>query len=186
MTLLWLGAASEALSLQLRARDKLLHDHARDGDHCQPAVVDLLLLHRLEARRILRLEAERIELEVASDASLARREGLADLEAAAGLEGDDREELEDADGQDDRGPELLQRRGLEGDVRRHVNVAAEERVELLADEEAEGREHGDAAVLQLDLAPIADSAWERETTAVRVSARADASVRIVCWRSVAA
>ena len=91
-----------------------------------------------------------------------------------------------ADGQDDRGPELLQRRGLEGDVRRHVNVAAEERVELLADEEAEGREHGDAAVLQLDLAPIADGAWERESTSVRVSARADATVRTMCWRSVGA
>lgn len=89
---------------------------------------------------------------LAGDALSAVGELLLDPEA---LDGGDREELEDADGEHDARPELLQRRLLVGDVRRHVNAAAEERMEGFSHDEAEGAQHGDAAVLDLDLAEVA-------------------------------
>eukprot|EP00964_Phaeocystis_antarctica_P127081 scaffold90743_cov63-Phaeocystis_antarctica.AAC.2 len=146
------GSAASSNLEELVAGHQLLHDHAGHGDHGEAAVVDLLGLHRLEARGVLGLEAERVEHEVTGDARAAVRELLLDAEA---LEGDDREELEDADGEDDARPELLQRRLLVRHVRGHVDAAAEERMEDLADDEAEGAEHGDAAVLDLDLAEVA-------------------------------
>ena len=50
---------------ELGAGDQLLDDHAGHGDHGEAPVVDLLGLHGLEARRVLGLEAERVEHEVA-------------------------------------------------------------------------------------------------------------------------
>ena len=54
-------------------------------------------------------------------------------------EGEDGEDLEDSHREHNREEEGLEGRRLEGDVRRNVNVAAEEGVELLADEEAKRR-----------------------------------------------
>ena len=54
-------------------------------------------------------------------------------------------------GEDDGGPEGLERRLLEGEVRGRI-VGAKERVPLLREHEADGREHGEARVLELDLA----------------------------------
>merc|ERR1719201_276085 len=68
--------------------------------------------------------------------------------------------LDEEDGADDDGPEGLERRLLERDVRRRVDVAAEERVELLREREADGREHGDAGVLNLRLLDVLDEARE--------------------------
>merc|ERR1719258_653380 len=65
------------------------------------------------------------------------------------LEGEDREDFDNAHIQQHDRPEGLQRRLLVGDVGRHINITAEERVEVLRDREAEGREHGHAAVLEL-------------------------------------
>ena len=64
------------------------------------------------------------------------------------------EDLDDAHVQQHDGPEGLERRLLVGDVGRHINITAEERVEVLRDGEAEGREHGHAAVLELALAEV--------------------------------
>merc|ERR1719390_231195 len=70
------------------------------------------------------------------------------------LEGEHREDLDDAHVEEHDGPEGLERGLLVGDVRRHVDIAAEERVEVLRHREAEGREHGHAAVLELALAEV--------------------------------
>ena len=45
----------------------------------------------------------------------------------------------------------MQRRLLEGDVRRHVDIAAKERMKLLRKRKADGSEHCDSAVLDFDL-----------------------------------
>merc|ERR1719453_2808012 len=47
------------------AGDGLLRHEARRGEHAQPAVRELLLLHDAELGRVLRREAERVEAEVA-------------------------------------------------------------------------------------------------------------------------
>merc|ERR1719472_771456 len=57
-----------------------------------------------------------------------------------------------------RRPERLERGLLEREVSRHVDVAAEERVEVLANHEAERSEHPDTPVLQFDLAVELDLA----------------------------
>merc|ERR1712230_160700 len=50
---------------KLGAGDTVLDHHARNSKHRQPAVVQLLVLHLNELRRISRLQAERVEAEVA-------------------------------------------------------------------------------------------------------------------------
>ena len=67
-----------------------------------------------------------------------------------------KEELKNANGANDSRPELLKRRLLVRNVRRDVDVATEERVELLANEEANSSQHRDAAMLNLHLAEVAD------------------------------
>merc|ERR1719247_191616 len=135
-------------SEELAPRGELLADHASDRDHGKPAVVELLCLHRRELRWVGWLEAERIEAVVASDVVLSYGPAL----HVGVLEGKDRADLCHGDRKDNSRPEGLQRRLLEGDVRRHVDVAAEKRMELLGDREAERGEHGDATVFELDLA----------------------------------
>merc|ERR1719453_1608756 len=134
---------------ELAAADELLDHHAGDADHGEAAVVQLLGLHLGELLGVGGLEARRVEAEVAGDVVGADGPRLV---AGRALEGENAEDLDDRDEEDDGRPEGLQRRLLEGDVRRHVDAAAEERVELLGDRVAEGGEHGDAAVLDLDLA----------------------------------
>merc|ERR1719163_1648686 len=51
-------------SEELLAGDALLHDHAGDGDHGEPAVVELLILHREQLGGVRRLEAEGVKAEV--------------------------------------------------------------------------------------------------------------------------
>merc|ERR1719263_1449674 len=147
-------------SEQLRAGDALLDDHASDGDHRQAAVVELLVLHREELGRVRRLEPERVEAEVSGLVVAAdgpRLRGRAVLEAGGRiLEGEDGEDLEDGDDGHHRGPEGLKRCLLEGGEGRPVHGPAEERVELLGERVAEGGEHRDASMLQLDLAVEAD------------------------------
>merc|ERR1719407_273736 len=59
------------------ARDGLLRQEARGGDHREAAVRELLLLHQAELGRVLRLERERVEAEVVRVvARLERRLGL--------------------------------------------------------------------------------------------------------------
>eukprot|EP00964_Phaeocystis_antarctica_P031999 scaffold18105_cov60-Phaeocystis_antarctica.AAC.3 len=142
---------------ELAARDALLDDHTGNGDHGEAAVVELLGLHLLELRGVGRLEAERVEAEVvARDVlRLHRPRGLRRRREVEG-----REDLRDGDGEDDRRPEGLQRRLLEGGERRRV-VAREERVELLGQREADGRKHRHARVLDLDLAVELDLALRR-------------------------
>merc|ERR1712118_200168 len=132
---------------ELGAGGELLADHASDAEHGEAAVVELLRLHLRELLVILRLEAQRVPVEVARLVVLADGPLLA-LERR--VEGEHGEPLGDRDDEDHGRPEGLQRRLLEGNVRRHVDLAAEKRMELLRDEEAKGREHGDARVLDLD------------------------------------
>merc|ERR1719478_1670425 len=141
---------------ELAAGNELLGDHSGHGNHRKPSVVDLLGLHLLQRRRIRGLEAEGIEHEVATLALLARRKGVLDLPGV--VDKHDREELDDADRSDDSFPAVLQRGGLIGDVGGHVDVTAEERVEVLTNDEAEGSKHGHAAVLDLNLTIVVDLA----------------------------
>merc|ERR1719324_1579007 len=60
-----------------------------------------------------------------------------------------RVDLRNRDGDHHNRPESLERRLLEREVSRSVNVAAKERVEVLPNQEAQRRQHADAAVLQL-------------------------------------
>lgn len=68
--------------------------------------------------------------------------------------GDGRRGFDDADGTDDDGPEGLQRRLLEGEVRGGVDGAAEEGVEDLGEGEPERCDHGNSAMLELGLPNI--------------------------------
>merc|ERR1719331_2160739 len=125
------------------ARLELLDDHARGGEHGEAAVLELL--------GVLGLEAERVEVEV------ARRVARAELEVVLRHRrlhpaAERTERLRHGDEEEDDRPE----------ARRHLpelvdanprNLALEEgREARLADEEAERREHGDAAVRELGLA----------------------------------
>mmetsp|Transcript_14759 Transcript_14759/g.33910 ORF Transcript_14759/g.33910 Transcript_14759/m.33910 type:complete len:252 (+) Transcript_14759:204-959(+) len=156
-------------SEQLGASDSLLHHHARDGNHREAAVVELLGLHLLELRRVDRLEAERVE------AVVARRVVLLDgpaLDVRVLERREDREDLDDGDSEDDDGPEGLERRLLESVERAAIDLAAEERVEGLGERVAESGQHGNPAVLDLDLAVEADLALGRSALLVAVGAEA--------------
>ena len=63
------------------ARDGLLREEARSGDHAQTAVRELLLLHDAELGGVLWLEVERVEAEVAR--RVVRLEALERLRLAA-------------------------------------------------------------------------------------------------------
>ena len=88
-----------ARSEELVARGELLPDHARDRDHREAAVVELLGLHLLEARLSGGLEADSLEqlgrrfckaLRF-DDAHILEANGIAGVEwAASQTEGDDR------------------------------------------------------------------------------------------------
>ena len=56
--------------------DELLGDDAGAGEHGEAAVVELLRLHRHQARLVLGLEAERVEAEVARQVVGAERAHL--------------------------------------------------------------------------------------------------------------
>merc|ERR1719482_151086 len=113
----------------------------------------LLLLHFAELGRVLRGEAERIEADLARLVARAERGLGLELLGVELAEGDvDAVGLGRADtGGHDRPEPVRELRDL---VDRGATVAGEERVELLLDEEAERREHADAAVRQLAL-PVA-------------------------------
>merc|ERR1719305_917132 len=74
------------------------------------------------------------------------------------LEAEDREDLRNRNGDHNRRPERLERRLLEREVGRDVDIAAEKRVEVLANDEAERRQHTNTPVLQFDLAVDPDLA----------------------------
>merc|ERR1719387_2659446 len=150
-------ASSSSLE-ELRARRKLLYDHPCSRDHCEAPVVQLLVLHRQELRWIRRLQPERIEAKVARleigtnaphhAALLGQRPG----KERRCLEAEDRKDFRNRDREHHRRPERLERGFLEREVSRHVDVAAEERVEVLANQEAERSEHPNTPVLQFHLA----------------------------------
>merc|ERR1711871_406291 len=149
---------------ELLIRRQLLRDHAGRRDHSKPPVLQLLRLHLLQFLRIRRLQPERIEAQVARleispnlprhAALLAQRSG----EERRCLEAEDRIDLGNRDREHHRRPERLERGLLEREVSWHVDVAAEKRVEVLANHEAERSEHPDTPVLQFDLAVELDLA----------------------------
>ena len=133
--------------------DELLGDHAGDGDHGDAAVVDLLELHVVEPLGILTLgQAEGVEGVVSGgvvgleEEELVRVEGvLPRLLDAVGLDGED----EGAEKAPEESGDLLEVvDGRAGDVGVEEEGGA---LDLLADEEAERGEHGDAAVGDLDV-----------------------------------
>jgi len=65
------------------------------------------------------------------------------------LKAEDREDLRDRDRKQYHLPECLQRRLLERQVSRNVDVAAEEGVKVLAHKEPQRSKHANAPVLQL-------------------------------------
>merc|ERR1719258_774924 len=150
---------------KLLPRLQLLHNHASCRDHGEPSVLQLLRLHRLQLLRIRRLQPKRIETEVAAlIVSLngprlpLRRRIASRVISTDRLEGEDRKDLGNRDRDHHNWPERLQRGLLEREVSRHVDVAAEERVEVLANHEAESSEHPDTPMLQFDLAVELDLA----------------------------
>merc|ERR1719263_723424 len=114
---------------ELVAGGELLAHHAGDRDHGEAAVVELLGLHLLELHRVVRLEPERVKAEVAARVVGADAPQLA---AEGRVEREDGEDLGDGDDEEDGRPDALQRRLLVRDHARHVDAAAEERMELLA------------------------------------------------------
>jgi len=144
---------------ELVLRHQLLHNHTRRRNHRQPTVVQFLRLHLLQLSRILRLQPKRIEAEVArlmvspdGPRLSLRRRLAARVRRANRLEGEDRIDLRDRDRKHHNRPERLKRSLLEREVRRGIDVAAEERVEILPDHEPKRSEHADTTVLQLNLA----------------------------------
>merc|ERR1719337_201792 len=131
--------------------DGLLREKARCRDHREARVGELLLLHGAELHPVLRCEAERVEADLARLVARAERGLGLELLAVELAEGDvDAVGLGRADtGGHDRPEPVRELRDL---VDRGAAVAGEERVELLLDEEAERREHADAAVRELGLA----------------------------------
>ena len=114
---------------------------------------ELLLLHVEELLRVLRLDLERVEAEVARHVALAQRlrrrvGALVELLPPLG----DARLLGARDAGEHPGPQPD--RQLRDLVDRDVGVAGEERVELLLHEEAERREHRHAAVRELGLAVL--------------------------------
>merc|ERR1719337_516841 len=83
-------------SEELGLRDELLRDHAGDGNHGEPAVVQLLRLHRLELGRVRRRQAERVPAAVvAAQRAGGPRRSLAPAKLRAALSGSLRAELLD-------------------------------------------------------------------------------------------
>eukprot|EP00964_Phaeocystis_antarctica_P003950 scaffold2119_cov67-Phaeocystis_antarctica.AAC.6 len=134
-----------------RVRDGLLREEAGRGEHAQAAVLQLLGLHDAELRGVGRLQAERVEADVAGHVVVQQLlEDVLRLVRVGPALGD---------------AQRLAATDEDGDKRPHDNgqlgelvdggpaVAAEERVELLLHKEAGGRQHADAAVGQLGLAP---------------------------------
>merc|ERR1719472_285411 len=132
-------------------RLELLDDHACGREHGEAAVLELLRLHLLELFGVLGLEAGRVEVEVARDVprtelEIVLRHGRLHptAERTEGLGHRDEEEY---DGPEALGhlPELV-----DGNT---IDLAPEERRGArLANEEAEGCEHGHTAVRELGLA----------------------------------
>merc|ERR1719231_371481 len=139
------GMPTSPRSDELGTACQLLTHHASDGDHREAAIVELLVLHLQQLRSVGWLEAQGVEAEVARCVV-----GLDGPQAVLRvLEGEDREDLEHGKRENHGEEGRLKGRLLEGDVGRHVDVATKERVELLADEEAERGKHRDAAMLDL-------------------------------------
>mmetsp|Transcript_29621 Transcript_29621/g.73994 ORF Transcript_29621/g.73994 Transcript_29621/m.73994 type:complete len:317 (-) Transcript_29621:14-964(-) len=128
--------------------DELLCDHAGDGDHGDASVVELLELLVVEPLHILaRGELEGVELVVSGGEVILEEEQLVRLERvlprflhAVGLDGEDQGPQEPPEG----GGHLLEvvDRGA-GDVGVEEEAGS---LHLLANEETERGEHGDAAV----------------------------------------
>mmetsp|Transcript_28015 Transcript_28015/g.68959 ORF Transcript_28015/g.68959 Transcript_28015/m.68959 type:complete len:214 (-) Transcript_28015:133-774(-) len=130
------------------AGGQLLANHAGDGDHRNAPVVELLELLFVDLVHALSLEeAEGVEPEVAGGVvsleqeKVRRLEGVLPRELHARALGDDDD---GGEGAPERGGDLLEVvDGGAGDVGVEEEGAA---LDLLADEEAERGEHGDAAV----------------------------------------
>ena len=128
--------------------DELLRDQARDDDHGKASVVELLELFVVEPLHILaRGEAERIPAVVSGGEVVLEEEQLVCLERvlpcslhAGGLDGEDQGAQEPPEG----GRHLLEVvDGGAGDFSVEEEAGA---LHLLANEETERGEHGDAAV----------------------------------------
>merc|ERR1719486_1165344 len=135
--------------------DRLLREEARRRDHREARVGELLLLHDAELGRVLRREAERVEVDLARHVARAERGLGLELLAVELAEGDvDAEGLGGADAAGHDGPEPD--RELRDLVDRRAAVGREEWVELLLHDEAQRGQHADAAVGQLALAVAVD------------------------------
>mmetsp|Transcript_116849 Transcript_116849/g.331089 ORF Transcript_116849/g.331089 Transcript_116849/m.331089 type:complete len:233 (-) Transcript_116849:68-766(-) len=136
---------------------QLLGDHPGDADHREAPVVELLVPQALELFGVAP-QSERVEVQVVAGLLVGFvRPPLAGLEGVVVVE--EREHLWDGDAEDDSRPEVpLQpdlRPRLDGGA---VEAAVEEDGVLLGHNEAQGREHGDPAVLELGLAEEAEPA----------------------------
>lgn len=125
------------------------------GGKTVPTIVELLGLHGVEFHGVGRFESERVESEVARRVVSTNRPSL-DVGVLKGR--DDGQHLDDGNGEDHGRPKGLERSLLEGGERGSVDAAAEERMKLLGDGEAEGGQHGNAAVLDLHFPVEADFA----------------------------
>ncbi len=137
-------------------------DHTADGNHCQTTVLELLELHLLLLLGVAGVEAEGVEGEVTGTAVVALGHAGVGGEGHGLDEGDPEEDLlhgvrEGVVGVDDLGD------GLEAEL---LAGNADE----LRDDEADGGEHGGAAVLELGLAEPRQPLWGAlgETAGVEV------------------
>jgi hypothetical protein len=134
---------------------ELLGHESRGGKHGEAAVLELLGLHGDELGRVLGLEAEGVEAEVAGDVVGAEEAGLVDGDVAGAHPAPlGAVELDLGNGEDEGRPERSGDLGQVGDGRALDGGIEEEARSLdgLADKESDGGQHGDAAVRELGLA----------------------------------
>mmetsp|Transcript_43700 Transcript_43700/g.128671 ORF Transcript_43700/g.128671 Transcript_43700/m.128671 type:complete len:388 (+) Transcript_43700:96-1259(+) len=131
--------------------DGLLREEARGGDHAEAAVLQLLGLHLAELGRVLGLEAERVEAQVARD--VADIELLEDVVGLVRVRPADLKAVRLGHADAKRHGEPHEDGQLRDLVDCRAAVPGEERVELLLHEEARRRQHAHAAVRKLCLAP---------------------------------
>lgn len=138
---------------------EFLCDEASSGEHRKAAMLELLGLHLLELGGVLGPEAEGVEVDVAGHIVVTETELVLTLEVSGGHPPDlSAVHLGHGDGEDQDFPEGLGDLLEVGDGRAADLSIEQERgaLDLLADQEANEGEHGDASVRELGLPEAAD------------------------------
>jgi hypothetical protein len=140
---LWAAAASGFASKaqQLLMRHQLLRHHSDDAHHCRSTVIKFPVLHEFNLFWRARSQTQRIEPQITRQPPTPNREGcrfqlgssltrdqrphICELQGL--IEREDARYLEERDSEKHCLPKLLERGGLECDIRRHIDTTTKER-----------------------------------------------------------